>query len=266
MKASEVFAEKEKLENAAIVYPDYYTKAFHAYETGNLSWEAAFDVEPATMALWKRTLPGAKSWEEAGNMVRGKWVEAIQSHNDEFSGGALVSDILDMGCSTGNSSRFLANYFKTAQVTGLDLSPYFLSVAQYLEKRDTDCTEYRRKSIQFVHGNAESSNLPSKSFDIVTIAFMLHECPQNAARNILKEAHRLLKPGGTIAVTDQSPKSKIIQELPPALFMLMKSTEPWLDEYYLFDLETELGKCGFTNVRSLLTDPRHFTCTASAAL
>ncbi|KAL2651907.1 hypothetical protein R1flu_020035 [Riccia fluitans] len=266
MKASDVFAEKENLENAAVVYPDYYTKPFHAYENGNLSWEAAFDVEPATRALWKRTLPSAKSWQEAGDMVRGKWVEAIQAHHCKFSSGLLVSDILELGCSTANSTRFLANYYNNAQVTGLDLSPYFLSVAQYLEKRDPACTESRRKSIRFVHGNAESTNLPSKSFDIVTVAFLLHECPRDASRNILKEAYRLLRPGGTIAITDQSPKSKVIQELPPALFTLMKTTEPWLDEYYLLDLESELVNCGFTHIRSILTSPRHFTCTATAAM
>lgn len=39
-----------------------------------------------------------------------------------------------MGCSTGLSTRWLAAQFPAAQVTGLDLSPYFLAVAE-LERR-----------------------------------------------------------------------------------------------------------------------------------
>jgi 23S rRNA G2069 N7-methylase RlmK/C1962 C5-methylase RlmI len=31
-----------------------------------------------------------------------------------------------------------------------------------------------------------------------------HECPERATVNILKEAFRLLRPGGTIVVSDQS--------------------------------------------------------------
>ncbi len=44
------------------------------------------------------------------------------------------TSIVDMGCSTGLSTRWLAAQFPQAQVTGLDLSPYFLAVAE-LERR-----------------------------------------------------------------------------------------------------------------------------------
>jgi hypothetical protein len=42
----------------------------------------------------------------------------------------------------------------------------------------------------------------------------------------------------------------------------MKSTEPFLDEYYMLDLE-EMRKVGFVNVCSVLIDPRHRTVTAT---
>jgi hypothetical protein len=57
----------------------------------------------------------------------------------------------------------------------------------------------------------------------------------------------------------------VSQELHPALFVLMKSTEPWYDEYFMLDLKAELEKNGFTNVTSTLTSPRHATVTATAA-
>ena len=57
-----------------------------------------------------------------------------------------------------------------------------------------------------------------------------------------------------------------VQNLPPAIFTLMKSTEPWMDEYYTFDLEEEMEKIGFIHVESILTDPRHRTVTGSVPL
>ena len=49
----------------------------------------------------------------------------------------------------------------------------------------------------------------------------------------------------------------------PVLFTLMRSTEPFLDEYYLNDLEATLREAGFVNVQTILTDPRHRTVTAT---
>ena len=38
----------------------------------------------------------------------------------------------------------------------------------------------------------------------------------------VRECRRLLRPGGTLAIADNNPKSKVIQNLPPVLFTLMK--------------------------------------------
>ena len=38
-------------------YPTYYRRPFHAYESGNLCWEAAFEVEAASLALTLRYWP-----------------------------------------------------------------------------------------------------------------------------------------------------------------------------------------------------------------
>ena len=43
--------------------------------------------------------------------------------------------MLDLGCSVGLSSCWLAAEWPQAQVTGLDLSPYFLAVAELRERQ-----------------------------------------------------------------------------------------------------------------------------------
>ena len=49
--------------------------------------------------------------------------------------------------------------------------------------------------LHFLHGAAESTGLPAGSYDLVSACLLFHELPASAARDILKEAARLLKPG-----------------------------------------------------------------------
>ncbi|KAJ4849269.1 hypothetical protein Tsubulata_018526 [Turnera subulata] len=256
---SDVYKEMDSVQNPSIVYPDYYLNPFHAYDEGNLSWLAAAEAEAATMSVGKRAIPNASSTKEANEIVRQNWLSAVEQHLQQYSGNVMVGDILDIGCSVGVSTRGLADKFPSARVTGLDLSPYFLSVAQFKEKKRSP----RTNAIRWIHANGEDTGLPSDSFDLVSIAYVFHECPERAIIGILREAFRVLRPGGTLAVTDQAPKSKVIQELSPVLFTLMKSTEPFLDEYYQTDLEGRMKEAGFVNIETSLTDPRHRTVTAT---
>nr|XP_043624228.1 uncharacterized protein LOC122595837 [Erigeron canadensis] len=256
---SDVYKEMETTLNPSIVYPDYYLNPFHAYDEGNLSWLAAAEAEAATLSIAKRALPDASSINEAMEIIRGNWLNAMEQHHQQYSGNLEIRDILDIGCSVGVSTRYLADKFPNAKLTGLDLSPYFLAVAKYKEKKSPQTSS----KFQWIHANGEDTGLESKSFDMVSIAYVLHECPARAIKNLVKEAFRLLRPGGTFAITDNSPKSKRLQELSPVLFTLMKSTEPFLDEYYLLDLEKAVEDAGFVNVQTTLTDPRHRTLTAT---
>ncbi|XP_052207554.1 uncharacterized protein LOC127811593 [Diospyros lotus] len=256
---SEVYKEMDSILNPLIVYPDYYLNPFHAYDEGNLSWLAAAEAEAATMSMVRRAIPDASSHDEANQIVRGNWLEAIEKHHEQHSKNKVINDILDVGCSVGVSTRYLASKFPSAKVIGLDLSPYFLAVAQFKEKKSIT----RKNPIKWMHANGEDTGLPAKSFDLVSIAYVLHECPTTAIVNLVKEAFRLLRPGGTFAMTDNSPKSKILQELSPVLFTLMKSTEPFLDEYYLLDLEQTMREAGFVKIQTVLTDPRHRTVTGT---
>ncbi|KAK8445213.1 hypothetical protein SEVIR_9G287200v4 [Setaria viridis] len=284
---SDVYEVFERIRDPNLVYPNYYLSPFHAYDEGNLSWLAAAEAEPATMSIAKRAIPEATSIEEANQIVRGNWLNAIEEHHLKYSGNCQINDILDIGCSVGVSTRYLAEKFPSAQAVGLDLSPYFLAVAAQREEKLS-----RQNPIRWVHANGEATGLPSDSFDLVSLAYVCHECPARAITGLVKEAFRVLRPGGTIALTDNSPKSKVlqvsfitifpphlllfylhyrmtdniamqIQELSPVLFTLMKSTEPFLDEYYMLDLEETMRQVGFINVCSILTDARHRTVTAT---
>lgn len=81
----------------------------------------------------------------------------------------------------------------------------------------------KHKAIKFLHGNAESTSLPDKSFDLVTVMWAFHEAPSTGRDKILKEARRLLSPGGVLAVID------ISADYEPSKTMLQG--EPYVQEY-----------------------------------
>ena len=48
---------------------------------------------------------------------------------------AAPRDMIDVGCSVGVSTRWLAAEWPQAAITALDMSPYFLAVAELRERQ-----------------------------------------------------------------------------------------------------------------------------------
>jgi ubiquinone/menaquinone biosynthesis C-methylase UbiE len=255
LKSSGVTQQLPKMTNPDVVYPDYYQVPFHAYTDGNLCWDAAFETESATYSMALRVWPEENlTWEVAHARLRGSFHEVLATYGTQE-----VRDILDIGCSVGVSTLALHRYYQQKQshpvrTVGLDLSPYMLTVAC---NRDVN-----GEIAQWIHAQAEDTKLPDNSFDVVTLQFVAHELPSHATKAIFAEVLRLLRPGGAIALVDNNPKSQVIQNLPPVLFTLMKSTEPWSDDYYTFDIEAALQAVGFAPPVTVASDPRHRTIVA----
>ncbi|KAK1385288.1 hypothetical protein POM88_023023 [Heracleum sosnowskyi] len=89
---------------------------------------------------------------------------------------------------------------------------------------------------------------PSEILVLKIDPLIMHECPTKAIPSL---------------IIRQNQRSSRLQELSPVMFTLMKSTEPFLDEYYLTNLEATIKEAGFVNVQTILTDPRHRTVTAT---
>ena len=84
---------------AHVHVPEYYKQPFHAYEEGNLCWQAAWEVEIASRAVGARNFPayGAEG-EEA---FRGAFDAALR-----HAGATVPRDaiIIDLGCGSGINS------------------------------------------------------------------------------------------------------------------------------------------------------------------
>ena len=246
-----------QITNPDIVYPDYYLVPFHAYDQGNLCWKAAFEAVPATQSLGLRVWKNEDlTWQEAQDRLRAAFHAVLEPYSPP-----QVENILDIGCSIGVSTKATHCYYSQRQgnlpinTIGLDLSPYMLAVAKV--------TDEEQEISQWIHGLAEKTNFDDNSFDVITIQFVLHELPRDAATAIFKEAFRILHPGGVLGIIDNNPRSEVIQNLPPALFMLMKSTEPHSDDYYTFNVEETLQKLGFDYKTTFPSDHRHRTIVAT---
>lgn len=239
-------AERQAIQTPDLVYPDYYVVSFHAYETGNLSWEAATEVEVASYAAH------ARIWPESG--AKGD-ARLRQSYHDVMQEKIPTppKDILDMGCSVGLSTLALQKTYPEARLTGLDLSPYFLAIANH---------NTPNSSIQWLHRAAEDTRLPDSNFDLISICLVCHELPRTATQQIFAEAHRLLRPQGHLAVMDMNPESDVHRKLPPYVLTLLKSTEPYLDDYFTFDIQQAFVDAGFQHPSLTCNSPRHRTLIA----
>lgn len=236
----------QQVQNLQLNYPDYYLRSFHAYEQGNLSWQAAWEVEVAAKAVH------AGIWPEAGKegdrKLRDSYHDLLLSYIAE-----TPQAIADLGCSVGMSTNALQATYPQAKITGVDLSPYFLAVAAYNAQHQGD------QQTSWVHAAAEQTGLPSGSFDLVSIFLMCHELPQAATLEIFQEAKRLLRPQGHLAIMDMNPQSTIYAQMPPYIFTLLKSTEPYLDDYFSLDITETLIKAGFQSPIIIPNTARHRT-------
>ncbi|MGG6297933.1 methyltransferase domain-containing protein [Leptolyngbya sp. AN02str] len=244
-------ADLAAMTNPNVQYPEYFLQSFHAYEEGNMGWLPAMEVEVAAYAVHARIWPGADA--EGDARLRRSYHEALKpqlAHEPK--------DVLDLACSVGMSTAALQEAFPQANVTGLDLSPYFLAIAKYRAQAQA------QKPIHWVHAAAEATGLPSASFDLVSAHLLFHELPQDAAIAVFQEARRLLRPGGYLAIMDMNPQSEIYAKMPPYILTLLKSTEPCLDEYFALDIEQAIEDAGFERPTMTCNTPRHRTVVARA--
>jgi ArsR family transcriptional regulator len=106
-----------------------------------------------------------------------------------------TGSLLDIGTGTGRILEVMAPHVEHA--TGIDQSREMLAVARTnLARLDIGNVEIRQADMYALP-------FPSMSVDVVTIHQVLHYAEDPAA--VLREAARVLKPGGTVLVADFAP-------------------------------------------------------------
>jgi SAM-dependent methyltransferase len=109
--------------------------------------------------------------------------------------------ILDMGCTVGHSTVPYKELFPEAEVVGIDVAG---PQVRYAHARAAGMGQ----PVSFLQRNAEDTGFSDESFDLVVSHILLHETSGKAMPRILKECHRILKPGGYMIHADLPPFAK----------------------------------------------------------
>jgi ubiquinone/menaquinone biosynthesis C-methylase UbiE len=106
--------------------------------------------------------------------------------------------VLDVGCGTGTLAVLIAHLYPHLQVVGLD--PDRRALARANLKADDAAVP-----VQFDRGFADALSYPDASFDRLFSSFMLHHLDAGEKAKALREAKRVLRPGGSLHLLDFAP-------------------------------------------------------------
>jgi ubiquinone/menaquinone biosynthesis C-methylase UbiE len=201
-------------------YPAYYRRTFHWQSDGYLSHDSARLYDVGVEFLF-------------GGMADVMRRQAIGPLTRFVGGLDGRAKVLDVGCGTGRLLAQLRHALPHLELTGLDLSPFYLDEARR-----------RLDGVTFVEANAEAMPLKDDAFDAAISVFLFHELPRNARRNVLREMARVVRPGGLLILVDAVQR----EEASDIAYFVERFSkdmhEPFFQDYVRDDLATALGDLG----------------------
>lgn len=136
--------------------------------------------------------------ETVYNETASGWVRSEPVCLSDFTGRPPTLDllepvrglkILDLGCGEGYCARLLKER-GAGELLGIDLSEEMIARARTTEEKE-------RRGIEYRTGNATHlESLEDQSFDRVIAVFLFNYIKSEEVALVMKEVHRILKPGG----------------------------------------------------------------------
>lgn len=99
--------------------------------------------------------------------------------------------VLEIGSGRGGGARHIAETFKPASYTGMDIAQHAVNLANKL---------HTLPNLKFIQGSAEAIPLPDNSLDVVMNVESCHA--YGSVPTFLSEVQRVLKPGGYFLMVD----------------------------------------------------------------
>ncbi|MBQ7474889.1 MAG: class I SAM-dependent methyltransferase [Clostridia bacterium] len=137
---------------------------------------------------WNTQLEGGKTyaeWQYENGERTIEFYKKFTTPEDMFKG----KTVLDVGCGAGGKSLYYVT-LGAEKVVGIDIVPYYKEESEALaEKLGIDRFEFRCE-------DASSTSFPDGTFDTV----IMNDAMEHVAKpeDVLRELHRILKPGGRV--------------------------------------------------------------------
>lgn len=210
--------DAELAEFKDLPYPAYYLEPVHSVPGGWLSREAALGNRQAMQAIYTDVHP------EKCMGMRKELAKFVPED---------ARSVIDLGAGDGDGSAAMARQLPQAHVVAVEASPFMIIMGR---RQNSGIS-----NLEFRHCLAEATGLPAGSCDCVTITLVFHEVDDAGKAEIIHEAFRLLRAGGTLVFTDNAPQ---------CLPSYNGFYEPWKDQWQKFDPDTFLATSGFTDIHS----------------
>ena len=149
--------------------------------------------------------------------------------------------ILDLGCGVGHGTLALTDLFPKAEVHAVDIGG---ALVRYAHAR----AESLGKPVHFHQQDARNLLFEDESFDMVTSEILFHETSRTGMPAILKEAYRVLKPGGAMCNLEVPLRYKgmdmggvVVRD-----WQNYYNAEPFWGSLGTVDIEKAMADAGFT--------------------
>lgn len=124
-------------------------------------------------------------------------------------------------------------------------------------------TRHAAARCQLTRMNAECLGYSNDAFDQVIVFFLFHEMPTEARQHAYAEIARVLRPGGSLLVTEYAatPHRHFLYRFPPARCLLGR-LEPFLPGFWQEDIAARLADAFQCHGKTLMGEPQLEYCFA----
>lgn len=208
---------------------------------GDVSAGANYDC-----GIFATTGGGLGALSDGGGQALVKWIKQERP-------GWTPKRILDIGCTVGHNIVPLALAFPQTEIIAID------TAAPVLRYGHARAQALGAKNLKFIQMNAEDlSRFPDGHFDWVQTTMFLHELSGKALPRIMREAERVLAPGGLMLHLEQPQYSDQMPLYEQFIrdWDAFNNNEPFWSAMHAMDLKQVMEQAGLPRDRQFMTGVR----------